>query len=77
MIMHPELEDGDWCTRARDHPVLGARQYRRTLISLTGDDADEPLPMVTKILVEALLQLVPREEIEAQLDQWFERRLAA
>jgi hypothetical protein len=30
------------------------------LVSLTDDDADELLPMVTKVLVEALLRLVGR-----------------
>ncbi len=47
------------------------------LVSLTGDDANELLPQVTKVLTDALLQLVPRQEIEAQLDAWFEKRLAA
>lgn len=31
--------------------------------------------MVVQVLAGALLQLVPREEIERQLDEWFERRL--
>jgi hypothetical protein len=30
--------------------------------------------MVTQVLVEALLQLVSRDELEQQLDQWFEVR---
>ena len=37
------------------------------LVSLTGDDADKLLPEVTRVLVEALLQLVRREEVERQL----------
>jgi hypothetical protein len=44
-------------------------------VALTGDDADELLPEVTKVLLDALLQVVPREEIEQQLDQWFTKRL--
>jgi hypothetical protein len=44
------------------------------LISLTGDDADELLPMVIKILTEALLRLVSREEVERQLDKWLDER---
>jgi hypothetical protein len=46
------------------------------LVSLTGDDADELLPHVTRILCEALLQLVSREEVERQLDVWFASRLS-
>jgi hypothetical protein len=45
-------------------------------VALTGDDSDELLPEVTGVLVEALVQLVSREELERQLDQWFEKRLA-
>jgi PhoPQ-activated pathogenicity-related protein len=44
------------------------------LASLTGDDADELLPMVTKVLLDALLQLVSGEEVERQLDEWFAKR---
>jgi len=40
-----------------------------------GDDADELLPVLTKILVEALLKLVSRETLERQLDGWFSSRL--
>jgi hypothetical protein len=39
----------------------------KVLVSLTGDDADELFPEVTRVLVEALLQLVRREEVERQL----------
>jgi len=45
-------------------------------VALVGDDADELLPMVTKIVVEALLGLVSREEVERQLDKWFASRRA-
>ena len=44
------------------------------LVALTGDDAEELLPMVTQVLVEALLQLVRREEVERQLE-WLDVRL--
>jgi hypothetical protein len=46
------------------------------LVSLTGDDADELLPMVTKVLTDALLQLVTRETVEQQLDAWLDGRAA-
>ena len=67
MIMDPQLAE-DFRVRAHGIIVEG-------LVALTGDDADELLPEVTRVLTEALLQLVPREEIERQLDQWFTRRL--
>jgi hypothetical protein len=38
-------------------------------VSLTGDDADELLPQVTKILTDALLQFVTRRDLEQQLDE--------
>jgi hypothetical protein len=38
-------------------------------LSLTGDDADELLPQVTKILTDALLQFVTRRDLEQQLDE--------
>jgi hypothetical protein len=41
-------------------------QHVEGLVSLTGGDTDELLPIVTKILTEALLKLVSREEIERQ-----------
>jgi hypothetical protein len=34
------------------------------LVALTGDDTDELLPEVTKVLLDALLQVVPRREVE-------------
>jgi hypothetical protein len=33
--------------------------------------------MTTKILIEALLRLVSREEVERQLDAWFATRAGA
>jgi hypothetical protein len=64
--------------RVRSHAIIRSwlRGDVQGLVSLTGDDADELLPQVTKVLVEALLQLVPREEVELQLDEWFAKRLA-
>ncbi len=55
--MHPELVED---FRLRAHAIVlswlcGDVEGR---VSLAGDDADELLPMVTKILVEALLRLV-------------------
>jgi hypothetical protein len=75
MIMHPDLEDD---LRVRAHAIIRCwlRGDVHGLVSLTGDDADELLPQVTKVLTDALLQLVPREEIERQLDEWFASRLA-
>jgi hypothetical protein len=64
--------------RVRTHAII--RSWRRGdiegLVSLTGDGADELLPMVTQVLTEALLKLVTREEIERQLDEWFSKLLA-
>jgi hypothetical protein len=75
MIMPPELEED---FRVRAHGIVRSwlRGDVEGLVALTGDDADELLPEVTRILVEALLQVVPRGEIEEQLDQWFRTRLA-
>ena len=44
------------------------------LMALVGEDADELLPMVVSVLGGALLQLVSREEVERQLDEWFAGR---
>jgi hypothetical protein len=76
MIMHPELEED---LRVRAHAIIRSllRGDVEGLVGLTGDDADELLPMVTKVLVDALLHLVSREEIELQLDEWFASRPAA
>jgi hypothetical protein len=73
--MHPEVERD---LRVRAHAIIRSwlRGDLEGLVSLTGDDADELLPMVTQVLTDALLQLVPRAEVEQQLDSWFERRLA-
>jgi hypothetical protein len=59
--------------RVRVHAIIraGLRGDVEGLVSLAGDDSDELLPVVTRVLTEALLQLVPREEIERQLDEWF------
>jgi hypothetical protein len=47
--------------------------------ALVGDDDAELLPAVTKVLCDALLQLVSREEVERQLEVWLDksRQLAA
>jgi hypothetical protein len=45
------------------------------LVTLTGDDADELLPMVTQVMVDVLTRLGYREMVEQQLDAWFEARL--
>jgi hypothetical protein len=76
MIMHPELERD---FRVRAHAIVRTwlRGDVEGLVSLTGDDADELLPQVTKILTDALLCLVSREELERQLDEWCESRPAA
>lgn len=65
--------------RVRAHAIIRSwlRGDIEGLVSLTGEDADELLPMTTKILVEALLKLVSREEIERQLDEWLENRRQA
>jgi molybdopterin-guanine dinucleotide biosynthesis protein A len=60
-------------THPCDCPVLAPRHVEG-LVSLTGDDAEQLLPMVTKVLVEALLQLVSRDELERQLDAWLDER---
>jgi hypothetical protein len=76
MIMDPQLAED---FRVRAHGIVRSwlRGDVEGLVALTGDDADELLPEVTRILVEALVQVVPRAEIEQQLDQWFAKRLAA
>jgi hypothetical protein len=73
-IMPPEVAED---FRVRAHAIVRCwlRGDVEGLVALTGDDADELLPMVTQVLVEALLQLVSREEIERQLDAWFAKRL--
>jgi len=72
--MHPELEE-DFLVRA--HAIIRSwlRGDVEGLMALTGDDAEELLPHVTRILCEALLQVVSREEVERQLDKWFASRL--
>jgi hypothetical protein len=64
--------------RLRAHAIVRCwlRGDVEGLISLTGDDSDELLPMVCQVLVGALLQLVTREDLEEQLDAWFASRLA-
>jgi hypothetical protein len=74
-IMPPEVFH-DLQSRAHGIVLAWLRADVEGLVALVGDDADELLPMVTKILCEALLQLVPREEVERQLDEWFAKRLA-
>lgn len=44
------------------------------LDALVDDDAGELLVMVTEVLVGALLKLVPREEIERQVNGWLAQR---
>jgi hypothetical protein len=75
MIMPPELEED---FRVRGHAIVRAwlRGDVEGLVSLTGDDADELLPMVVQILMDALLQVVSRETVE-QLAEWFAKRFAA
>ena len=74
-IMPPELEE-DFVVRA--HAIIRSwlRGDVEGLAALTGDDARELLPQVTRILGEALLRAVSREEVERQLDEWFASRLA-
>ena len=74
MIMHPEVAED---FRVPAHAIVRAwlRGDVEGLVSLTGDDADELLPMVTQVLTEALLRLVSREEVGRQLDDWFRTRL--
>jgi hypothetical protein len=57
--------------RVRAHAIVRAwlRDDVEGLVSLTGDDADELLPMVTQILMDALLEVVSRERIERNLDE--------
>jgi hypothetical protein len=76
LIMHSEVERD---LRIRAHAIVRTwlRGDVEWLVSLTGDDADELLPQVTKILTDALLCLVSREELERQLDEWFASRPAA
>jgi hypothetical protein len=71
--MPPELEDD---LRVRAHAIVRSwvRGDVEGLVNLTGDDADELLPMVTKILLDALLRVVSPEVVEQQLDEWFEVR---
>jgi hypothetical protein len=70
--MPPEVA-GD--LRSRAHGIIRSwlRGDVEGLVALTGDDADELLPMVAKVLVDALLQLVRREEVERQLE-WLDVR---
>jgi len=65
--------------RVRAHAIIRSwlRGDVEGLVSLTGDDADELLPMVVQILMDALLQCVSRETVEQNLDEWFAKRLAA
>jgi hypothetical protein len=74
--MPSELEED---FRVRAHAIIRSwlRGNVAGLVALTGDDADELLPMVTKVLTDALLHLVSREEVERQLDEWFASRPAA
>jgi hypothetical protein len=72
--MHPELEE-DFVVRAHGIIRSWLRGDVEGLVALTGDDADELLPQVTRILGEALLRAVSREEVERQLDGWFSSRL--
>jgi hypothetical protein len=74
--MPPEVAED---FRSRAHGIIRSwlRGDVEGLVALTGDDADELLPMVTQVLVDALLQLVSRETVEQQLDEWFASRLAS
>ncbi len=74
--MPSELEED---FRVRAHAIIRSwlRGNVAGLVALTGDDADELLPMVTKVLTDTLLHLVSREEVERQLDEWFASRPAA
>src|SRR4051794_6562031 len=58
--MHPELEE-DFVVRAHGIIRSWLRGDVEGLVALTGDDADELLPQVTRILGEALLRAVSRE----------------
>jgi hypothetical protein len=75
MIMDPSVAED---FRVRAHGIIRSwlRGDVEGLVALTGDDSDELLPAVTEVLITALLQVVRREEVEEQLDQWFAKRLA-
>ena len=74
-VMPPDVADD---LHVRAHAIIRSwlRGDVEGLVALTGDDADELRPHVTRILGEALLRAVSQEEVERQLDKWFASRLA-
>ena len=64
----------DFDARAMAIILTYLRQDLAGLVALTGDDADENLPQVVRILTEALLRLVGQDELERELDAWLEAR---
>ena len=73
MTLPAELAE-DFDARAMAIIRTYLRQDLAGFVALTGDDADEILPQVVRILTEALLRLVGQDELERELDAWLEAR---